>query len=163
MLDWVILSRGLTTVRASIRAFVRTPGLSIALLLTIAIGVGSNASVYGFVQGLTNPGIWLRHADRIVSILGQDRFHELGQLSRVEYLQLKQRSNLFGWIGAARIEPTDIAIDGHAKIVIVAAVTLQSSEGAKPAIRSRDHCWPPHVAKRIGQQGRYYWSPDSDR
>src|ERR1700754_2823232 len=123
MLDWVILSRGLTTVRASMRAFVRTPGLSIALLITIGIGVGSNASVYGFVQGLTNTSIRLRHADRIVSILGQDRFHELGQLSPVEYLQLKQRSNVCAWIGAARIVPTDIAIDGHAKIEIVAAVT----------------------------------------
>ena len=101
----------------------RTPGLSIALLLTIAIGVGSNASVYGFVQGLTNPKIQLRHADRIVSILGQDRFHELGQLSHDEYLQLKHSPNVFAWIGAARIVPTDIAIDGHAKFAIVATVT----------------------------------------
>jgi ABC-type antimicrobial peptide transport system permease subunit len=105
------------------RAFVRTPGLSIALLLTIAIGVGSNASVYGFVQGLTNPKIRLGYADRIVSILGQDRFHEAGQLSHDQYLQLKHSSNVFAWIGAARIVPTDIAIDGNAKIAIVATVT----------------------------------------
>ena len=119
----MILSRGLPAIRASARAFVRTPGLSIALLFTIAIGVGSNASVYGFVQGLTNPRLPLKHADRIVSILGQDRFHELGQLSPAEYLQLKRSSNVFAWIGAARIAPTDIAIDGHPKIAIVAAVT----------------------------------------
>jgi len=119
----VILSRGLHAIRASARAFVRTPGLSIALLLTIAIGVGSNASVYGFVQGLTNPGLRLKHADRIVSILGQDRFHEPGQLSHDEYLKLKHSSNVFAWIGAARVVPTDIAIDGAAKIAIVATVT----------------------------------------
>ncbi|QNI30638.1 ABC transporter permease [Alloacidobacterium dinghuense] len=124
----MILSRCLPAIRASARAFVRTPGLSIALLLTIAIGVGSNASVYGFVQGLTNPRLPLKHADRIVSILGQDRFHELGQLSHAEYLQLKHSSNVFAWIGAARIVPTDIAIDGHPKIAIVAAVTLDLAE-----------------------------------
>lgn len=101
----------------------RTPGLSIALLLTIAIGVGSNASVYGFVQGLINPKIRLRHADRIVSILGQDRFHEPGQLSHDQYLQLKRISNVFDWIGSARIVPTDIAIDGNPKIATVATVT----------------------------------------
>lgn len=118
----MILSRGLPVIRASVRAFVRTPRLSIALLLTIAIGVGSNASVYGFVQGLTDPPLPLKHADRIVSILGQDLFHESGQLSRAEYLQLKHNSNVFAWIGAARIMPTDIAIDGHAKIAVVAAI-----------------------------------------
>jgi len=105
------------------RAFARSPGFSIARLLTIAIGFGGNASVYGFVQGLTNSSIRLRHADRIVSILGQDSFHELGQLSRTEYLQLKHSSNVFAWVGAARIMPTDIAINGHSKIAIVAAVT----------------------------------------
>ena len=124
----MILSRGLSTIRASVRAFVRTPGLSIALLLTIAIGVGSNASVYGFVQGLTNPGLRLKHADRIVSILVQDRFHELGQLSHDEYLKLKHSSNVFAWIGAARVVPTDIAIDGHTKIAMVAAVTPNLAE-----------------------------------
>jgi len=140
---WVILSRGLSTIRASVRAFVRTPGLSIALLLTIAIGVGSNASVYGFVQGLTNPGLRLKHADRIVSILGQDRFHEPGQLSHDEYLKLKHSSNVFAWIGAARVVPTDIAIDGHTKIAMVAAVTPNLAEELN---------MPSHVAKRIGRQ-----------
>lgn len=84
--------------------------------------------MYGFVQGLTNSRFPLKHADRIVSILGQDRFHELGQLSPAEYLQLKRSSNGFSWIGAARIVPTDIAIDGRAKIAVVAAVTPNLAE-----------------------------------
>ena len=84
--------------------------------------------MYGFVQGLTNSRFPLKHADRIVSILGQDRFHELGQLSPAEYLQLKRSSNGFSWIRAARIVPTDIAIDGRAKIAVVAAVTPNLAE-----------------------------------
>jgi putative ABC transport system permease protein len=97
----VILSRGLPAIRASVRAF---------------------------VQGLTNPRFPLKHADRVVSILGQDRFHESGQLSPAEYLQLKHTSNVFSWIGAARIVATDIAIDGHVKIAVVAAVTPNLAE-----------------------------------
>jgi MacB-like periplasmic core domain len=157
----VILSRGLPAIRASARAFVRTPGLSIALLLTIAIGVGSNASIYGFVQGLTNPRLPLKHADRIVSILGQDRFHELGQLSPAEYLQLKRSSNVFAWIGAARIVPTDIAIDGHAKIGIVAAVTPDLAEALdvppEVGIMVSHHMWQNELDSRadvIGHQVR---------
>jgi hypothetical protein len=124
----VIRSLGLPAIRASIRAFVRTPGLSIALLLTIAIGVGSNASVYGFIQGLTNSGLRFKHADRIVSIFRQDRFYDFGQLSRTEYLQLKQSRHVFTWVGAARIVPTDIVIDDRPKIAIVAAVTPKLAE-----------------------------------
>src|SRR5690348_6488129 len=41
--------------RYSARKFVRTPALAYALLLTIAVGVGSDVSVYGFIRGLTMP------------------------------------------------------------------------------------------------------------
>jgi hypothetical protein len=39
--------------RYSARSLARSPGLTATLLLTIAIGVGSNAAVFGFVHGLT--------------------------------------------------------------------------------------------------------------
>ncbi len=40
------------TVRRSARSFLRTPGLSIALLLTIAFGIGSNVTIYSFAHGV---------------------------------------------------------------------------------------------------------------
>jgi hypothetical protein len=133
----VILSRGLHTARASVKALARTPGLSIALLLTIAIGVSSNAAVYGFVHGLTNRSLPLKHTGTIVSILGQDRFHESGQLSGAEYLQLEHNSNVLAWIGAARIAATSIAIDGHGKIAVIAAITPNLAEALNLPLR---HC-----------------------
>ena len=45
----VAFSKGLLVIRNSARAFARAPGLSLVLLLTIALGVGSNVSVFGFV------------------------------------------------------------------------------------------------------------------
>jgi hypothetical protein len=116
----VIISRSLLTIRSSARGFVRAPGLSLALLFTIAIGVGSNASVYGFVQGLTHPWSPLG-ADRIVSIFRQGR--EAGQLSHNEYQLLKNRLDAFDWVGAARIAPSEITIGDHSEITNVAAVT----------------------------------------
>jgi hypothetical protein len=99
------------------------PALSLALLFTIALGVGSNASVYGFVQGLTQPSSLLRGADRIVSIFRQGHHREVGPLSGNEYLLLKNRLDVFDWIGAARITPSDIMMSDHSEIAIVAAVT----------------------------------------
>ncbi len=141
----MIISRSLFTIRTSARGFARAPGLSLALLFTIALGVGSNASVYGFVQGLTHPRSPLRGADRIVSIFRQGRLRETGPLSSNEYLLLKNRLDAFDWIGAARITPSDITINDRSEIAIVAAVTpnvagvLDLSPGAGVVISH--HIW----------------------
>jgi len=96
--------------------------VSFALVLTIALGVGANAAVYGFLQGLTHPASPLHESD-VVSIFKQDRSREAGPLSFEEYQQLKEAQGVLAWIGAVRIEPLDATIDGRSKIAIVAMVT----------------------------------------
>jgi ABC-type antimicrobial peptide transport system permease subunit len=115
--------RGLLAIRNSSRALVRAPALSLALLFSIALGVGSNASVYGFVQGLTHADSPLRGAEGIVSILGQDHLRESGPLSRREFRLLRNTSETFDWVDAARITPGDITIGDHTIIASVADVT----------------------------------------
>jgi hypothetical protein len=111
----------LTDIRYSARKFARAPSLSVTLLLTIALGTGSNVSVRRFVLGLTNPGAPLASTDRVVSVFGQDAHREAGPLSNQDY-QLLPTSG-FEWIGAARILPGTIAWDGQSAIMSVAAVT----------------------------------------
>jgi ABC-type antimicrobial peptide transport system permease subunit len=123
MLIRVIFSRSLLRIRNSARAFVRAPGLSFALLLTIALGVGSNSAVYGFLQGLANPVSPLGGPDRIVSIFRQDRFRGAGPLSPDDYQLIKTSRESFDWIGAVRIKPSDTTIANQSEIAIVAAVT----------------------------------------
>jgi ABC-type lipoprotein release transport system permease subunit len=116
-------SRSLQMILASSKAFIRAPGLSLALLFTIALGVGSNSCFYGFVEGLTHPASPTPHARRIVSIFEQDRFREAGPLSHDEYQLLNKNNDAFEWIDAARITPKDVTIGGRPGIAIVAAVT----------------------------------------
>ncbi len=115
-------AQGFFTIRNSARAFARAPVLSLALLLTIALGVGSNAAVYGFVQGLTHPGSWFGYSDRIVSIVKQDRLRDAGALSGNEYQLLDQQVDVFDWIEAARIAPSAVMLGDRPEIVTVAAV-----------------------------------------
>jgi ABC-type lipoprotein release transport system permease subunit len=119
---WMMFTEFFFTIRKSTRAFARAPILSLALLFTIALGVGSNASIYGFVQGLTHPGYSLEYANRIVSIFKQDRFRAVGPLSRNEFQLLEQPVDAFDWIEAARVTPSDITINDRSEIVTVAAV-----------------------------------------
>jgi ABC-type antimicrobial peptide transport system permease subunit len=151
------LARSLLAIRNSGRAFVRAPALSLALLFTMALGVGSNASVYGFVQGLTHPDSPLGGGDGIVSILGQDHSRESGPLSRREYRLLKNDSgpfdpNTFDWIDAARIRPSDITIDGRTVIAIVADVTPNLATALNLPLRDgviiSQHMWQSDLGSK---------------
>jgi ABC-type antimicrobial peptide transport system permease subunit len=118
----MVFSRTALTLLRSARTFARTPGLSLALVLTIAFGVGSNAAVYGFVQGLSHPASPYGLSDRLVSIYNQSALHEAGPFSQSEYERLRRRSNTFDWVDVARITPSEVFIRDHTEVVNTAVV-----------------------------------------
>jgi ABC-type lipoprotein release transport system permease subunit len=113
----------LFNLRYSLRSFLQRPGLALALLFTIALGVGSNVTVQGFVQGLTRPTVSMESLDRVVSVFGQEAGGETVPLSYPEYLSAKRRHDAFEWLGAARVSQGTITLAGQTAIVPVAAVT----------------------------------------
>jgi putative ABC transport system permease protein len=117
-----------------VRSFARTPGIALALLITIALGIGSNVTVYGFVRGLTKPPSPLTSVERVVSVFGREAHREAGPLSYPEYLSVKGRTDAFEWLGAARISQGAITLAGQSATVPVAAVTanLSSLLGLSP-------------------------------
>jgi putative ABC transport system permease protein len=153
----VIFPIGLLAIRDSSRAFIRAPALSLALLFTIALGVGSNVSIYGFVQGLTHPDSPLRVTDGIVSISGQDPSRESGPLSRREYRLLQNAPETFDWIGAARITPSDITVGDHTEIAMVADVTPNLARALNLALRGgvviSHHMWQSELGSRANILG----------
>jgi hypothetical protein len=135
--------------------------MSVALLFTIALGVGSDASVFGFIQGLTHHSSPLRGADGVVSIFRQDRVRVAGPLSRDEYQMLKDHFDGFDWIGAARVTPSDIMIGDHSEIGIVAAVTANLAQALHLSmgvgVMISHHMWQSDFGGRadaIGSQVR---------
>ena len=59
--------------RYSARSLARTPGLTLTLLLTIALGIGSNAAVVGFIRGLVTRDLPLPGLETVVSVFAQGR------------------------------------------------------------------------------------------
>jgi ABC-type antimicrobial peptide transport system permease subunit len=118
----VAFSNGRLTIRKSARAFARTPWLSLVLLLTIALGVGSNVTVFGFVQGLIHPNSAAKDEDRFVSIFAQDQTHPAGPVTRRQFQLLRNHPDAFVWIDGARIAPAKINLGGGSQIAIVAVV-----------------------------------------
>jgi MacB-like periplasmic core domain len=118
----MVFSRAAFTLLRSARTFARTPGLSLALILTIAFGVGSNAAVYGFVQGLSNPAPPFVLNDRIVSIYNQNALHEARPFSQSEYERLRRCPGIFDWVDSARITPSEAFIGDHSEVLTTAIV-----------------------------------------
>ena len=56
-----------TDLRYSTRSLVRSPGLTSTLLLTIALGIGSNAAIFGFIRGFSAPAVTAPESTQFMS------------------------------------------------------------------------------------------------
>ena len=101
----------------------RSPGLTLALLFTIALGLGSNVTVRGFIQGLTTRNSPVAAKGTVVSLFGRDHYRGTGPVSYEDYLSLKSNPGVFEWIGAARVSQSVIKLAGQSAIKSVADIT----------------------------------------
>jgi ABC-type antimicrobial peptide transport system permease subunit len=92
------------------------------LMGAIALGVGSNVTVFGFVQGLIHPNFRANDEDRLVSIFAQDKTHPAGPLTRYQFQLLRSHPEAFTWIDGVRIAPEHVELSGRSSIAIVAVV-----------------------------------------
>ncbi|MGA2136552.1 MAG: FtsX-like permease family protein [Bryobacteraceae bacterium] len=142
------MSRILNDLRYAARSFARSPGLALALWFTIALGVGSDLTIYGFVQGLIRPNAALRLGDRVVSIFGRAGHREAGPLSYTEYRAIENHGDVFEWLGAARVMPGTLTVSGQAETVSVAALT--------PDLAGLFHLWLKGggvISQRLRERG----------
>lgn len=137
--------RVLFRIRNSIRSFANRPGISLALVLTIAIGVGSSASVGGFLAGLAHPRSPVGTSHQIVSIFTHDRLSDAGPLSDGEYQAIRSRTEVFAWVNVVRITPLEVVINGHSETAIVAGVMPDLAKTLNLTLNGgvvlSDHLW----------------------
>ncbi len=112
-----------TDLKYSARSLARSPGLTTMLLLTIALGIGSNAAVAGFVRGLVTRDLPIAEIGRVVSVFARDSQNSFGPLSLAEYQSLKIESNAFELLGVARETRSAVVLDDRSTVLSVAAIT----------------------------------------
>ena len=116
-------AHGASDLRYSARSLARTPGVAVALLLTIAVGIGSNAVVSGFVGGLLARRLPLSGIDAVVSIVRPAEDGTSGPISFADYRSLTGASDIFEWVGAARESLAAVDVGTRSTIRPAAAVT----------------------------------------
>lgn len=118
----------LSDLRYSARSFARAPGLSLALLFTIALGIGSNASVLGFVRGSVGRDLPIPGIESMVSLFARDSQDAFGPASYDDYLSLSEQRDAFALLGAARESQGTVEIGERSSVMSIAAVTPELAE-----------------------------------
>ena len=107
----------------TIRSFRRAPALTAALLLTLAIGIGSNAVVLGFIRGLVGSELPLPGIDTLVSVFSRDASDGFGPMSLDDVHALKGHADVFAVVGAVRESQAAVSASGRPSVVPIATAT----------------------------------------
>jgi predicted permease len=107
--------------RYSIRSLSRSPGLAAALLLSIALGAGSNASVLGFIRGLVSDSKGIIAAG-LVSVFSRDA-DGFGPFSYEDYVLFKSGVSAIESLSGIRESQSAVVIGGRSSVMTVAMAT----------------------------------------
>jgi len=107
-------------VRYAVRSLLRAPLFSLLAVLTLALGIGANAAVFGVVKSVLLDALPYADAERVMRIYGRwnDGSNDRGPLSVGTYLDLSARQRSFSQIAA---------FEGRAREVVY-------SDGDTPAV-----------------------------
>ncbi len=117
----------LAEIRQSWRTLVQTPGFVLALMLTMALGIGSNAAVLGFMNGLLTGKAPLVVDDlRTVSLLSRLSDGGFGFLSYADYLTVRDGTQVFEAVVAARETRHSVTVGERSVVAVVALLTPEA-------------------------------------
>jgi putative ABC transport system permease protein len=125
-------------VRFALRVFQRAPGFAAAAVLTLAVGIGANTSIFSVANALLLRPLPYRQPGRLVLIDARrksDPHLNQGPLSVPRFEQVEQRNHSFGAVAAFTPEVFNLTGRGDPEQVPAARVSWKFFEilGVPPA------------------------------
>lgn len=118
--DWM-LSSILQDVRYALRGIVRTPGFSLVVICTLALGLGANVAIYSVVRGVLLKPLPYEHPEELVAISHLDPY---GNTSEGEFADYRREAKSLAALGAANIGTSSLTgAGGDAERIEMAAVS----------------------------------------
>src|SRR5947207_6966922 len=114
---WQWADEFLQDLRFGARMLVRSPGFSILAILCLTLGIGTNAAVFSWIEGiLIRPYPLVAHQDRMVALFGTRKgTTEKEGLSYPDFLDLQKNSTLFESFIVDRITGTTLSVGDRAE------------------------------------------------
>src|SRR5262252_170000 len=124
--------------RFGFRMFLRSPGFSILVLLCLTLGIGTNAAVLSWIEGiLIRPYPLVPHQDRMFALIGTTRgVPGHNGLSYPDFVDLERNSTLFDSFIIDRITGTTLSVGDRAERAAVGIVSANYFDalGVKPIL-----------------------------
>src|SRR5881394_4000661 len=124
--------------RFGARMLLRSPGLSILIILCLTLGIGTNAAVLSWIEGiLIRPYPLVPHQDRMFALIGTTRgVPEHNGLSYPDFVDLERNSTLFESFIIDRITGTTLSVGDRAERASVGIVSANYFDalGVKPIL-----------------------------
>ena len=162
----------LQDLRFGFRILRRSPGFSTLAILCLTLGIGTNAAVFSWIEGiLIRPYPLVAHQDRMVALFGtRQGTTEKEGLSYRDFLDLQKNSTLFESFIVDRITGTTLSIGDRAERAsggIVSANYFDAlgvkpvlGRGFRPEEGEGRNAHPVAVISYLTWQDRYKGAPD---
>src|SRR6266404_3353535 len=124
--------------RFGFRMLRRSPGFSVLAFLCLTLGIGSNAAVFSWIEGiLIRPYPLVPHQDRMFALVGTTRGVEgHNGLSYPDFVDFEKISTLFESFIVDKITGTSLSVGDRAEIASVGIVTANYFDalGVRPIL-----------------------------
>src|SRR5438132_740154 len=120
-----LIDNFLQDVRFGLRILRRSPGFSILAILCLTLGIGANAAVFSWIEGiLFRPYPAVAHQERLVAVGGTTRGEAGGNpLSWPDFLDLRRSSTLCETLFVSKITGTTLSIGERAERTVGSIVS----------------------------------------
>jgi predicted permease len=128
----------LQDIRYGCRMLAKTPGLTAMVAVTLALGIGANALIFSFVNGLLLRPMPVPHAERIAVLAatqkGGSQF--LSQFSYPEFVDFRKQSDSFAELIGYAASLVGLSADGRVEQLLASYVSGDYFPvlGVKPAL-----------------------------
>ncbi len=111
-------------VRHGLRVLVKSPGFTVTVALTLALGIGANAAVFSIINSLLLRPLPVSEPGNlyVLSVVHQDN-EQPHPVSWPDYLDYRDRSGVFSELAAYSISFAGLSADGRADRILVGYVT----------------------------------------
>jgi predicted permease len=127
----------LQDLKYGLRMLARSPGFTTLVVLTLALGIGANTTIFSCINStLLNPIPGVMDTSRIVSLTRGGTVEDPREFSYPDYADLRERNRSFSGLAAFAIRPVDLTGSGKPERVwgTIASANYFDALGVRPIL-----------------------------